>query len=211
MGTAAPFARTSRMTISTAGEEILIAGIRAGDRAAFETVFRTHHPALLRFAYTQIRDRTEAEDIVHDVFLRVWRTRGDFTVRGSLRTYLLTAVRYGAIDAARRRATEDRAIAADTAAVSMQSRDSEAGTAYDPAHAAELDEAIRRGVAALPERCRMAFLLCREQDLTYAEAAEVMGVTAATVKTQIARALSSLRVALEPFLLIMVAAAGTMR
>jgi DNA-directed RNA polymerase specialized sigma24 family protein len=61
-------------------------------------------------------------------------------------------------------------------------------------------------LAELPERYRIAFLLCKEQELTCTQAADVMGVSPATVKTQVARALAALRVSLEPFLTVLLAA-----
>ena len=83
--------------------------------------------------------------------------------------------------------------------------------ASDGVEASELEAAIRTAIRGLPERCRTAFLLCREEELTYAQAAEVMGVSPATVKTQIARALASLRASLEPFMSVVLAAAAALR
>jgi RNA polymerase sigma-70 factor, ECF subfamily len=191
-------------------DQELLERIRAGDREAFERLFRTHYTGLLRFARAQLGEPADAEDVVHDVFLRLWRERTRLGGDRSLRTYLLSAVRNRVIDLVRHRLVERRWVQAEAGRgasgwnIPANCPDTPTLDA-DAAALAELDDAIRRAVAALPERCRTAFLLCREQELSYAEAAEVMKVSPATVKTQMARALASLRLALEPYLSILLA------
>jgi RNA polymerase sigma-70 factor (ECF subfamily) len=194
------------MSLSVPGDEKAFERIRAGDRAAFELVFRAHYPELYRFARAHLSDATEAEDAVQDVFLRIWRDRERLNTTAPPRSYLLAAVRNQVIDLLRRRALQRRWIDSLDATGAVRAGEpsphdiptAHAGT--DPAGLSELETAIRRAIAELPERSRTAFLLCRQQQLTYAEAAEIMGVSPATVKTQMARALAVLRSALHPFL-----------
>jgi RNA polymerase sigma-70 factor, ECF subfamily len=180
--------------------------IRTDEHGTLEAVFRAHYPGLLRFAQAQLGSEAEAEDVVHDVFLRVWRDREHLRVRVSLQAYLLTGVGNRVKDLLRRRALERRWFDRDDAAAAEAAGRVEggAGTASpaDDAEAAQLAGAIRHAIADLPDRCRTAFLLCREQEMTYAQAAVAMGVSPATVKTQVARALAALRTALGPFLLV---------
>ncbi len=164
-------------------------------------VFRSYYPGLLRFAHAQLGERADAEEVVQDVFLRIWRDRERLGVDRSLRNYLLACVRNQVIDRHRRLRTERRSIEANPAGAPEAAL---GGSIADAAAFAELDAAIRHAIAALPERCRTAFVLCREQGLSYAEAAVVMEVSPATVKTQMARALTSLRSALKPFLSLLV-------
>ena len=190
-------------------DQALLKGIRAGEHDAFELLFRAHYADLVRFARAQVTDLAEAEDIVHDVFLHLWETRANIGGDRALRTYLLAAVRNRSIDHLRRRALQARWIRPAAPRYSdnprvvdwdAPSREAES----DPAELEELARAIESAVANLPERCRTAFLLCRDHDLTYAQAAEVMGVTPATIKTQVARALCALRQALAPLLTLLV-------
>src|SRR5690606_6883979 len=129
----------------------------------------------------------------------------------SLRNYLLTAVRNRAIDLRRQEATQQQSVEMTRLASETTAGSTARSAASDPAELAELRQAIVVGLDALPERCRTTFLLCREHDMTYAEAADVMGVSPATVKTQIARALASLRGVLEPFLVLIAVAGTTLR
>jgi RNA polymerase sigma-70 factor, ECF subfamily len=181
--------------------------LRKGDQQAFECIFREHYPALIRFAKLQVRERSEAEDIVHDVFLRIWRDRERLGESSSPRAYLLRAVRNRAIDVLRHRKLVRRWFEpleqGSRGDAIANLRDGKAQG--DAASLAELDAAIREAVADLPERCRTAFLLCRDQGLSYSDAARVMKVSPATVKTQMARALASLKEALARFLVPLVA------
>ncbi len=194
------------MSFSAPVDQKAFERIRAGDRDAFELLFRAHYSELYRFARAHLSDATEAEDAVQDVFLRIWRDRERLATTAPPRSYLLAAVRNRVIDLLRRRALQRRWIDSmdstdDVRSGERSPRETPAiHVAADPASVSELETAIRRAVAELPERSRTAFLLCRQQDLTYAEAAEIMGVSPATVKTQMARALASLRSALHPFL-----------
>lgn len=194
------------MSFSAPSDQEAFERIRAGDRDAFEFLFRTHYSALHRFARAHLSDATEAEDAVQDVFLRIWRDRERLVTTAPPRSYLLAAVRNQVIDLLRRRALQRRWIdpvdpAEATSSSELSSHDRPTShVESDPASLVELEAAIRRAIADLPERSRTAFLLCRQQELTYAEAATIMGVSPSTVKTQMARALASLRLALHPFL-----------
>ena len=178
--------------------------LREGDWEAFRVIFEAHYPRLIRLARSLLRDSTDAEDIVQDVFLRIWRDRGRLVIQKSLRTYLLAAVRNRVLDHLRGRTVERRWVDPMPETGEPQGiRHQGSGGGSDPATLAELEEAYRRAIAALPERCRTTFLLCRGEGLSYADTADVMGVSLGTVRTQMGRALGALRVSLEPFLTLL--------
>jgi RNA polymerase sigma-70 factor (family 1) len=172
----------------SSGESEWVNAIRAGDVNAFEAMFHAYHAPMCAFAYRYLGARDLAEEIVQEVFLFVWERREGWDVRSSVRSYLFTAVRNAALSylrherVVRRRESEVRRLqpepppSPDLAAVE-----------------AETVAAVRRAVERLPERCRLAFTLHREQGLTYAEVAAVLGISPRTVEVQIGRALKSLR------------------
>ena len=197
------------MSIIGFSDQELFERIRRGDPDAFELLFRAHYPGLLRFARGHLGNREEAEDAVHDLFLRIWRDRERLAAAENPRTYLLAAMRNRVIDLLRRRALQRRWIDplrdnedcdVDDAFPRAAQLSQSTSSASDAAALAELEVALRAAIEALPERCRTVFLLCREEGMSYAEVAEVMGVSPSTVKTQMARALTSLRAALASFL-----------
>ena len=170
------------------GEPEWVEAIRSGDPAAFEALFLAYHAPLCSFAYRYLGARELAEEIVQEVFLCVWERRAGWDVRSSVRSYLLTAVRNAALSylrherVVRRSQAEVRAIH-ETVAASPEVRALEAETVV----------AVRQAIGRLPDRCRLVFTLHREQGLTYAEVAHVLGISPRTVEVQIGRALKSLR------------------
>ncbi len=179
----------------------LVARIRAGDEAAFEALFRTYYDPLFRFAWSYVHVRETAEDLVHDVLFRIWERREQWTLEASLKTYLFSATRNRALDYLRHLGIRRRS-AGDPAAAGVTLR---LAGAEEAVEADEVEAAIRRAIADLPPRCRQTFLLQRQQELTYNEVAQVMGVSPDTVKIQMGRALKALRAALGPVLTIALA------
>jgi RNA polymerase sigma-70 factor (ECF subfamily) len=171
-------------------EPALVARIRAGDAAAFETLFRTHHPGLCAFATRLVEGgrRDIAEELVQEVFLYVWRHREGWEVRASARSYLFSAVRHAALAQSRHERVVRRYTAETIALFDRAPRPADADLTAD-----ESARMVAAAIARLPERCRMVFTLVRQQGLSYAEVAEVMGISAKTVDVQMGRALKSLR------------------
>src|ERR1041385_7882142 len=82
-----------------AEDESLVAAMAAGDRAALATLYDRHAPLLLGLALRILRERRDAEDLLHDVFLEAWRTAKDFDPnRGRVRTWLAIRMRSRALD-----------------------------------------------------------------------------------------------------------------
>ncbi len=173
--------------------------IRAGDAGAFQSLFVAYHELLLRFAFAHLGARESAEEVVQEVFLRLWEGRARWDVRESVRAYLFSAVRHALANRLRRRALEERWLRQSTS-----SGRPDAHAAAPPADAAfdavELDTAIRRVIDELPERCRVTFRLSREHRLSHEEIAALMGVSVTTVATQMRRALTALRTGLRDWL-----------
>src|SRR3954470_9933958 len=82
-----------------AEDEMLVAAMAAGDRAALATLYERHASLLLGLALRIVREKREAEDLLHDVFLEAWRTAKDFDPkRGRVRTWLAIRMRSRALD-----------------------------------------------------------------------------------------------------------------
>ena len=77
-------------------ERVVIAGIRRGSTAAFEELFRAHHPGMCAFAARMVGRNDVAEDLVQEVFLYIWRHHESWDVQRSARTYLYSSVRHAA-------------------------------------------------------------------------------------------------------------------
>ena len=178
----------------------LVARVRAGDEAVFEAIFRQHHEGLWSFAYHQVGCAETAREIVQDVFFALWRNHAEWEVTSSIAGWLYGAVRHHIL---RHRRTErtvaritDRAarevvaeqglaVGGDVISVAM-------GAPARDAHALveerELDAAVTKALAALPERRRLAMTLRWKHDLPAPEIARVLGTTPQAVRHLLMRA-----------------------
>ena len=177
--------------------------IRSGSYSAFEVLFSTYYEELVAFVRSLVHRHDVAEELVQDVFFNIWRQRHQWRPRGSLRAYLYGAARNQSYMYARHRRVERRwqARQALEAAVPEPPR-ADAGDAVEQA---EVDAAVRRAIAAMPERRRAVFTLSRQHGLTYAEIAAVLEISVNTVENHMAKALKTLRQHLAPFLSILLA------
>ena len=168
-----------------------IASIRGGDPAAFELLFRTYHPQLCDFAYRYVRSRDLAQELVSDVFARLWEDRDRLEVHESLKSLLFAAVRNRAISFLRHELVERRA--RDVLAGIDQQRNVSRPSPERQLETEELAAAIQRVLEPLPDRCRLALTLRWDRQLSYAEVAEIMGISVKTVEIYVARGLATLR------------------
>lgn len=172
----------------------LVELVRQGDVEAFEGLFRSTYNDLRRYAASLTRNIAVAEELVADAFLYVWERRAEWTVHGSVRSHLFTAVRHRALHWHRRVRLEERYAAAS------RELDMDVYIGVSPDQAVEWDDVVRVVRAAidmLPPRTREAYVLHRQDALTYDDVARVMGTSPKTVEKQIGAALRTLREALK--------------
>lgn len=168
-----------------ASDSDLMRRTAAGDREAFETLYRSHHATVYRFARLMTGSTTTAEDIVQDVFLALMRDASRYDpARASLTTYLYGSARHHT----RRRLLRDRFL------VRLDGTESDL-CLHDPSASAS-DELIRqrdvqqlrRAIVRLPARYREVVVLCDLQDVSYADAAQALGCALGTVRSRLHRA-----------------------
>jgi RNA polymerase sigma-70 factor (ECF subfamily) len=169
-----------------AEESGLVQRLRAGDRAAFDAVFREHYPVLVGLAETLLRERAAAEDVAQDVMLELWKRRESLAIESSLRGYLIRATRNRTLNDIRHRKVTERAQAADLDLPLVPRADA---ATMERELAGRLKQALDR----LPPRCREVFGLSRVRGLRYSEIAEAMGISVKTVEAQMGKALKLLR------------------
>src|SRR5216110_1806332 len=165
--------------------------IRAGDIAAFETLYRTYWQRLFAFAFRYVQLKEDAEEIVQEVFFRIWRGRAQWMPAGAVRNYLYLAVRNAARDRLERAAVARRwggRVGQLVTATEIQS----------DLEAADLVAAVQRALDELPPRrsavCRLRLI----DELSYAQIADRLGIREKTVETQLARGLKFLRDRIRP-------------
>lgn len=164
-------------------------GVRRGDAAAFESLFRRLHPMLHRVAHQLAGSPAEADDAVQETFARLWERRAELDPGRSVRAYLVRSVRNRLLNAARDTQTRRGLLAAHADALAPT-----AGPRPDAvAEGASLADRLGALLDALPERQRTAIALTRFEGLSHAEAAQAMACSARTVNNHIVRGLRTLR------------------
>ncbi|HWZ57335.1 MAG TPA: sigma-70 family RNA polymerase sigma factor [Gemmatimonadaceae bacterium] len=199
---AAPSSGDGARLVVLADEPALVERVRAGDRTAFGAIFSAYGASLYSYAYRFTRSRPAAEELVHDVFARIWEKRRDWRV-ASVGAYLHGAVRRRALNYLRHQSTVDAwgleqrvQVTADGAAYQE--------SADDRLLVNDLAAAATKALDRLSPRMREAYLLHRQHHLSYSEIAMVLGVTPKAVEMQIGRALKALRALLAGYLAIMI-------
>jgi RNA polymerase sigma-70 factor (ECF subfamily) len=171
----------------------LLERLRAGDQNAFDSLFRSHYPQLVRVAEAMLRERASAEETVQDVMLELWRRRESLIVETSIRAYLFRATRNRALN----RIRHERVQRASEPELARQSF-------AQPADAKlieeEIDGALQHALDSLPARCREVFELSRIHGLKYAEIAHTLDISVKTVEAQMGKALRIMRERLSAWL-----------
>jgi RNA polymerase sigma-70 factor (ECF subfamily) len=181
----------------------LVARIRGSDEKAFESLYLAHHDELWRFAYTYVRSRDIAEELVQDVFLAVWGSRETWDVHTRVRAWLFASVRHLALNHLRHERIVARTIEVAQAASGNDAPTDAVAMAAPPMdqllaiEAEELDNACLQAIGELPDRRRIAMTLRWKHDMSALEIARVIGTTPEAVRTLLTRARADLTALLE--------------
>ena len=164
------------------------------DERAYDEVFRTWYPVLVRVAAAILKDSDAAEDISQEVLLELWRRRNTLDAGMSIRAYLLRSVRNRSLNHLRH-----LRVRRDTDADVQNLYDEPVGS-DQPVVAKELADAVQIALKELPPRCREVFELSRVNGLKYSEIAEALDISQKTVEAQMGKALRIMRERLRPWL-----------
>jgi RNA polymerase sigma-70 factor (ECF subfamily) len=198
MSTAVPIA-VQREHPSHPGADLLSSDTSTGHPTscgtpAFEVLFLTYHARLCAFASRYVGCPDMAEEVVEEVFLRIWTQCGPGDdPRGCSRRYLYTAVRNQALKVLDHERVVQRLCGIVVHQAHLPGMGQPPIAADEKLQADELAVAVGQAIDQLPERCRQAYVLHRQQGMSCAEVAEVMGISVRTVETQLGRAAKALR------------------
>ena len=176
-----------------AGDDALAARSREGDPQALALLYRRHAPSLLAYLERVLGGRADAEDILHETFLRVFQGRGRYSGRGRFRGWLYTVATRLAWDRLRRQRRRGELIK------NVFEGTAPAG-APDPLRNAEQSQILRRVESALgdlPPAYAMAFHLRIREEFTYREMASVTGEPEGTLRSRVHHALKRIRLVLD--------------
>jgi len=185
----------------------LMLEVRDGNAAAFEELMLRYQNRLVTVLEHLVNSRDQAEELAQEVFLRVYRARKSYVPDAKFSTWLFTIANNVASNALRsrirRREVSLEAAESGPLGANPLARVVAASSGLMPARQldkAEMRDIIRAALASLNDRQRMAVLLSKFEDMSYADIAEAMQMTPQAIKSLLSRARLNLREILEPYL-----------
>jgi RNA polymerase sigma-70 factor (ECF subfamily) len=166
-------------------DAMLMASVASGDLGAFERLVLRHQDRAWRLAWRMLGDAAEAEDVVQETFLRIFRSAPRYQPSASFRTYLFRVLARLCLDVRSRKKPDYGNRLPDFA--------DPAATPEEILQKAERSAAIGRALAGLPARHRAAVLLRHDEGLSYREIAAILQTSEKTVDSLLQRARQSLR------------------
>lgn len=178
--------------------------VKAGDEQSYELLLRKYRTPLVNFLYRMVRDTAVAEDLAQEVFLRVYRARGEYAPSAKFTTWMFRIATNLALNSVRDNRHRRMEISMDQ---TVDTGEDELRPLEVPDRTPSVEqemvarcraELIMKAIHALPEKQRAAVLLHKYQELDYDEIAGVLECSESALKSLLFRAYETLRVELAP-------------
>lgn len=182
------------MNIELEDNNALIIGLKNGDKASFDEVFRYYYSDLVNYCNRYVNDDDSAKEIVQDIFTKLWFKHEDININVSLKSYLYKAVRNHAINHLnyiRQRERFQQYIGFP----SMSNQN----TPLNKLQEEDIKIRLDRTILTMPDKCREVFELKRFEGLKNKDIAEQLGISLKTVEKHIAKAISLLKDTLHDY------------
>jgi RNA polymerase sigma-70 factor (ECF subfamily) len=184
-------------------EDLALMALAArGDEKAFTRLVEKHQNAVLGTVAKMTNRSADTEDIAQQVFIRLWKSAKRYEPSAKFTTFLFTITRNLVFNATRkksRRKEHSLDEQEDDWHRTIEDHNSHSRPDHSLANA-ELQKVVNFAIAALPEKQRLAVILRRYEQMPYEEIADVLELSVSAVKSQLFRARTALREALEPYL-----------
>ncbi|SFF12729.1 RNA polymerase sigma-70 factor [Sunxiuqinia elliptica] len=175
-------------------ESYLIEGLNRKDKNIFDLIFKYYYSGLCTYAYYFLSDEDSSEDLVQELFLKLWLSKSAIIINTSLKAYLFTAIKNRCTDFIRHQEVKQKHEQSISKNLWQSVLINEFYTE------SELDEILEQALKKIPEKCRYIFCLSRFEGKTNNEIAISLGLSKRTVETHISNALKILRVELADYL-----------
>jgi RNA polymerase sigma-70 factor (ECF subfamily) len=161
----------------------------------FDSLYLDNYLALQRYAYTILSDIELAEEMVHQVFLKILERKDPLDVQTSLKAYLFRSVNNECLNYIKHQKVKQTYHSYATNEMGNTTETPSSKLNYK-----ELEFQIIKSINDLPEQCRTIFQLSRFEELKYGQIADQLGISVKTVEAQMSKALKRLRVELADYL-----------
>ncbi|MEO5803489.1 MAG: sigma-70 family RNA polymerase sigma factor [Verrucomicrobiota bacterium] len=183
----------------------LMLRVKRGDMRAFEELVEKYKQPVINVICRTLRDLTEAEDLAQNVFVQVFKSAHRYQATAKFSTWLFTIARNLCLNEIRRRSRHpaESLEASQTEYDDQPIRQFEDVKTFSPTEnvlQSELEQKLQQALDELPENQRTAILLCRQEELSYEDIAEVLGCSLSATKSVIHRGRETLKEKLKPYL-----------
>jgi RNA polymerase sigma-70 factor (ECF subfamily) len=172
-----------------------IESIRKGDIKEYEKFFREYYMPLLSYAKRFFDDSQDAEEIVQELFFKLWENRARLEITSSLSSYLFRAVRNNCLQALKYQKNKTKY----QKYIKAQGTNYSDSDQFEAMKYIELNEKVNRLLEDLPDRCQEIFRLNRFQGLKYKEIAVKLSISIKTVEANMSKALKHFRTNLKEY------------
>lgn len=167
---------------------------------AFEEAFKTHFKKLYAYAFTIVKEEMAAEEMVQQVFFKIWEKKGQVEIRTSVTAYLYRSVYHESLNYLKHQKVK----AAYQSHAARESKN-QSDNASSKLQLSELEQKLNIALNELPEQCRVIFQMSRFEELKYQEIADRLGLSVKTIENQMGKALRILRTKLIDYLPLVIA------
>ena len=174
--------------------------VKRGNIKAFETLYKCYFPSLCLYSCGLIPDEELVKEIVNDVFLKIWDKRREINIQSGIKPYLFRCVHNACLDHMRLKKSIRYYQKTDITDKIRELADPDEEYIFKQIALKRLEKDVTIRIDKLPARCEEIFVLSRYELLSYTEISERLNISVNTVKTQISRALDSLRISLKKYL-----------
>jgi RNA polymerase sigma-70 factor (ECF subfamily) len=186
-------------------DAVLMLRVKRGDRVAFAELVEKYKQPVMNLVYRTLHDEAEAEDLAQNVFLQVYKSAKRYESRAKFSTWLFTIARNLCLNEIRRRSRHpadslEESHAEHEDQPRQQFEDKSSTPPPEKLLHGELAQKIEEALAGLPENQRTAILLCRQEELSYEEIAQILGCSLSATKSLIHRGRETLKEKLKPYL-----------
>ncbi len=173
-------------------ESLLLNRVAGGDEKAFGKLYDFYRPSIYRFIYKFIKSTELSNDVCQEVFMKIWEDRWAVSEVNSFRNYLFTVTKNHTFNVLKRAAVEDR-IKGEVVRSYSQSKN----YTEDTFMVNEYQQFLQAVLETLPTQSREVFRLCRQQEKSYEEAAQILGISGNAIKKHMVRSMKVIKLAVE--------------
>lgn len=174
--------------MSTSGERLLFSEIRAGNKTAFSDFYKQYVNLMHRFVIRYVKSHELADDLVQEIFIKIWENRTMIPDLVSLKSYLFIIARNHTFTFLKKASAEQsikERILSEAAAYS--------NTTEDLMLSAEYNAHLQHILSKLPPQTQKIFKLCREEEKSYQEVSALLGISKDAVKKHMVRSMKLLK------------------